>query len=217
VTDGPSGPRTVIVVAKEPLPGRVKTRLCPPCTPAEAAGLAEAALADTLEAVGGTAVDRRVLVLDGRPGPWVPDGFDVLPQRGGPFTERLDAAWLDAVGGRPGPTVQIGMDTPQVTARLLDDALDRLTIVSSLIGPAEDGGWWALGLRGYRPGLFHGVPMSAADTGTRQAQRIQELLGTAPDPLPLLRDVDHIADARRVAALAPGTRFARRLAAIGGR
>ena len=199
MTDGPSGPRTVIVVAKEPLPGRVKTRLCPPCTPAEAAGLAGAALADTLEAVGRTAVDRRVLVLDGRPGPWVPDGFEVVPQRGGPFTERLDAAWLDAVGGRPGPTVQIGMDTPQVTARLLDDALDRLGVVSSVIGFAEDGGWWALGLRGHRHGLFHRVPMSAADTGTRQAQHIQELLGTAPDLLPLLRDVDHIAEGRPVA------------------
>lgn len=217
MTDRFTGPRTVIVVAKEPVPGRVKTRLCPPCTPAEAAGLAEAALADTLEAVGRAHVDRRVVVLEGHPGPWLPDGLEIVPQRGGPFAARLDAAWLDAVGGRPGPTVQIGMDTPQVTAPLLDDALDRLAMVPAVLGLALDGGWWALGLRGHRAGLFRGVPMSAPDTGPRQVRRVEELLGTAPDPLPLLRDVDHFADARHVAALAPKTRFAHRLASIDDR
>jgi glycosyltransferase A (GT-A) superfamily protein (DUF2064 family) len=204
----------VIVVAKAPVPGRVKTRLCPPCTPAEAADLADAAIADTLAAATAAQVDRRVVVLSGPPGPWIPDGFEVIPQRPGSFAERLEGAWADAVGTQRGPTVQIGMDTPQVTAALLDDALDRLVRVPAVLGPAHDGGWWALGLRGHLPGAFDAVPMSAADTGARQEQRLRALLGTTPDRLPLLRDVDHIADARAVAALAPDTRFARRVAAL---
>ncbi len=63
---------TLLVIAKEPRPGRVKTRLTPPFTPGEAAALAEAALVDTLRAVAATPARRRVLVLDGEPGPWLP-------------------------------------------------------------------------------------------------------------------------------------------------
>lgn len=62
-------PVDLLVIAKEPRPGRVKTRLTPPFTPQEAAELAEAALADTLAAVAAAPAARRVLVLDGAPGP----------------------------------------------------------------------------------------------------------------------------------------------------
>lgn len=210
----PTGPRTVIVVAKEPVPGEVKTRLCPPCTPAQAAVLAGAALADTLEAVAEADVDRRVLVLDGEPGPWLPDGVEVIEQRPGPFATRLDGAWADAVGDRPGPTVQIGMDTPQVTPQLLEASLDALDDADAALGPALDGGWWALALRRYRPGLFDGVPMSADDTHDHQHHRLREQLGTEPARLSLLRDVDRMEDAREVAQAIPGSAFARALALL---
>ena len=80
---------TLLVIAKQPVPGRVKTRLVPPCTHEQAAALAEAALADTLDTVLMLPARRRVLVLDGRPGPWLPPGFDIVPQCGGPLDERL--------------------------------------------------------------------------------------------------------------------------------
>jgi glycosyltransferase A (GT-A) superfamily protein (DUF2064 family) len=95
-------------MAKSPVPGRVKTRLCPPCTAEEAASLAEAALADTLDAVAACGASRHILVLDGVPGPWLPPGFQVVPQTAGGLDRRLAAAW--ALAGGPG--VQIGMDTP---------------------------------------------------------------------------------------------------------
>src|SRR5262249_58778102 len=100
----------LVVLAKSPVAGRSKTRCCPPCTYEQAAALAEAALADTLAAVAKTPADRRLLVLDGAPGPWLPRAFNVLPQRGAGLDERLAAAF-DDVGG---PAVLIGMDPPPV-------------------------------------------------------------------------------------------------------
>ncbi|MDU0255102.1 DUF2064 domain-containing protein [Streptomyces sp. PU10] len=196
---------TLLVIAKEPRPGRVKTRLTPPFTPVEAAALAEAALADTLAAVVATPARRRVLVLDGAPGPWLPPGFDVVPQCAGGLDERL----AEAFGGCAGPALLIGMDTPQVTPDLLDvDLRDH----DACFGPAEDGGFWALGLARPEPALVRGVPMSTPVTGAVQRERLLAA-GLRVRDLPRLRDVDTAADARAVAALAPHGRFAARLAA----
>ncbi|MFE5257444.1 TIGR04282 family arsenosugar biosynthesis glycosyltransferase [Streptomyces coelicoflavus] len=196
---------TLLVIAKEPCPGRVKTRLTPPFTPAEAAALAEAALADTLAAVAATPARRRVLVLDGAPGPWLPPGFDVVPQCAGGLDERL----ADAFAGCVGPALLIGMDTPQVTPDLLDvDFRD----CDAYFGPAEDGGFWALGLARPEPALLRDVPMSTPVTGAVQRGRLLAA-GLRVRDLPALRDVDTAADARAVAALAPRGRFAARLAA----
>ncbi len=200
----------LVVIAKEPRPGRSKTRLCPPCTSEEAARLAAAALADTLEAVAAAPTrGRRVLALEGEPGPWLPAGFEVVPQRGGGLDERLAGAF-DAVGG---PALLVGMDTPQLTPTLLAEGAAVLHEpgVDAALGPASDGGYWAIGLREPDPDVFLGVPMSTANTGPAQAARLRAL-GMRFVELPLLRDVDTIADARAVAALTPRTRFARRLA-----
>ena len=89
---------TVLVIAKQPVPGRVKTRLVPPCTHEQAAALAEAALTDTLHTVLTVPASHRVLVLDGEPGPWLPPGFDVVPQCGGLLDERLAAAFAAVRG-----------------------------------------------------------------------------------------------------------------------
>ena len=196
---------TLLVIAKEPRPGRVKTRLTPPFTPAQAAALAEAALADTLRAVAATPARRRVLVLDGVPGPWLPAGFDVVPQCAGGLDERL----ADAFAGCAGPALLVGMDTPQVTPELLTVDFSGC---DAYFGPAEDGGFWALGLARPDPGLLRGVPMSTPVTGAAQRERLVSA-GLRVRDLPPLRDVDTAADARAVAALAPHGRFAARLAA----
>jgi glycosyltransferase A (GT-A) superfamily protein (DUF2064 family) len=195
---------TLLVIAKEPRPGRVKTRLTPPFTPEQAAGLAEAALADTLDAVAAAPASRRVLVLDGRPGPWLPPGFDVVPQCAGGLDERL----ADAFARCDGPALLIGMDTPQVTPELLTV---HLAGHDACLGPAEDGGFWALGLADPDPRLLRGVPMSTPVTGAVQRERLVAA-GLRVRELPLLRDVDTAADAHAVAALAPHGRFAARLA-----
>ncbi|MGW2651403.1 TIGR04282 family arsenosugar biosynthesis glycosyltransferase [Streptomyces sp. NPDC001393] len=195
---------TLLVIAKEPLPGRVKTRLTPPFTPQQAARLAEAALADTLHAVAAAPATRRVLVLDGAPGDWLPAGFEVLPQCAGTLDERL----ADAFAHCSSPALLIGMDTPQVTPDLLTVDFDGC---DAYFGPAEDGGFWALGLAEPDPALLRGVPMSTSVTGAVQHERLLAA-GLRVRELPRLRDVDTVADAHAVAALAPRGRFAAQLA-----
>jgi uncharacterized protein len=197
----------LLVIAKAPAPGRVKTRLCPPCTPAEAAELAAAALADTLAAAARSRrATRRVLVLEGEPGPWVPAGFDVVPQAGDGLAERLASAFA----GIAGPAFLVGMDTPQVTPALLDAGIAALDRADAALGLALDGGYWGIGLRRPEPAAFDAVPMSTSETGAAQRVRLAEL-GLRTTFLPPLRDVDTIDDAGAVAAQAPGSRFARAL------
>jgi glycosyltransferase A (GT-A) superfamily protein (DUF2064 family) len=195
----------LIVVAKQPVPGRVKTRLCPPCSPGDAAALAAASLADTLAAACAAGADRVVLALEGRPGPWCPPGVVVVPQGDGGLDRRLTAAWAAVAG----PALQVGMDTPQVGADDLDAAMGALVddAVDAVLGPATDGGWWAIGLHRAHPRAFVGVPTSRPDTGARQHARLAEL-GLRTRLLDSRRDVDTWADAVAVAADAPGTRFA---------
>lgn len=193
---------TLLVIAKAPVAGRVKTRLTPHFTPQQAADLARAALEDTLAAVLATPAGHRVLVLDGRPGSWVPEGIEVVPQTAGGLDVRLAAAFSHA----DGPALLIGMDTPQVTPDLLAQGLD-FSETDAWFGPADDGGFWALGLAEPDPALLLGVPMSVAHTGRKQRRRLTAS-GRAVRDLPELCDVDTPADAAQVAAAIPGTRFA---------
>jgi glycosyltransferase A (GT-A) superfamily protein (DUF2064 family) len=203
VTASARGPdTTLIVIAKQPAPGRVKTRLVPPFTHEQAAALAEAALADTLQMMLAAPARRRLLVLDGEPGAWLPSGFEIVPQCRGSLDERL----ADAFAAVDGPALLIGMDTPQVTSDLL--TVDWQA-ADAVFGPAADGGFWALGLRVPDPALLRGVPMSTRSTGAIQRARLMTA-GLRVIDLPLLRDVDTAADAAAVARLAPHSRFAAR-------
>lgn len=201
----------LLVMAKSPVPGKVKTRLCPPCTPAQAAELAAAALADTLAAVAATPAAARVLVLDGRPGPWIPAGFVIVPQLG----HGLDARLANAFAAVTGPAVLVGMDTPQITPHLLAEVVDTLHApgVDAVLGAASDGGWWTIGLHDADARAFLGVPMSTEHTGRSQRRRLEELRLRVRD-VPQLRDVDTYDDALAVAADAPSTRFAAALSSL---
>ena len=219
---------TVIVLAKAPVPGRVKTRLTPPFSPRQAADLAEAALRDTLTAASGSKADHLLVFLDGGAGPWLAaasqaagsPAISVLAQPDGGLDRRIAAAMTAAASLDPGPALLIGMDTPQVTTALLDEGLDALTEgtgADAVLGLAQDGGFWALGLSAgclvgdFPERLVHGVPMSTARTGAEQHAR---LVGARLRvvSLPELQDVDTAADAHAVAALVPGSAFARHLA-----
>jgi rSAM/selenodomain-associated transferase 1 len=208
----------IMVIAKEPVPGRVKTRLTPAYTPAEAAELAAAALADTLAAVASLGVARRVIALAGTPGRWLPPAFDVIGQRGDGLDERIAWALADARAACPAPLVLIGMDTPQVTPALLAQAAEPLVsgAADATFGPAEDGGFWLLGLREIDPALVLGVPMSRSDTGSRQLARLHQA-GLRVRLLPELTDVDTPDEVERIAAVTPGSAFATCVKTLGSR
>ena len=201
----------LLVIAKAPVAGHSKTRLCPPCTPAQAAELAEAALADTLEAVAETPCGGRMLFLDGPVGDWLPEGFDVFDQVAGGLGDRLAGAFAQSGG----PALLIGMDTPQVDPALLSGSLTRLADGEdeAVLGLCEDGGYWTIGMKTSRPEVFEGVPMSVDHTGAAQLERLHEL-GMSVGMLPELRDVDYFEDARQVASENPASRFARAFLAM---
>jgi uncharacterized protein len=205
----------LVVIAKAPVAGRVKTRLCPPYTLTEAAILAEAALTDTLAAVAATPASARTVILDGRVGPWLPANFSVIPQRGDGLDERLAAGLLDAQHHHGAPILLVGMDTPQLTPQLLSDACDVLLRpgTDAVLGPATDGGWWALGLHHADPSLLLGVPMSTPQTYNAQRARLLAC-GLTVAMLPELIDVDDAQSADIVATLAPASRFSLALATL---
>jgi uncharacterized protein len=214
-------PRVVLVLAKAPVPGRAKTRLSPPATPEGAAGVAAAALLDTLDAAAATPRARVVVALAGSTDEAVrAEEIDaalaphtVVAQRGHTLGERIAAAHNDVAAAFPGAvSVQVGMDTPQLDARLLDEALRAVeTGADAALGLALDGGWWALALRDpRRAGIITDVPTSTDRTGRLTLDALRTALGRAAvAELPVLSDVDTADDAVRVSELVPHGRFAR--------
>lgn len=199
----------LLVLAKRPAPGRVKTRLCPPCSPDQAAAIAAAALEDTLDAVRAADVRRRVLAVN-EPLSGTVDDLEVVLQRGDGLGERIANAFADTAAGSGEPILQIGMDTPQVNGGLLSTCAAQLVSgdFDVVLGHAADGGWWALGvLDPQHADLVRDIPMSTSDTG-HLTETALKMAGLRVGILPVLRDVDTFADAIAVAKLAPHGRFA---------
>lgn len=203
---------TIVVMAKECRPGAVKTRLTPPYSSAQAARIAEASLRDTLDSLAGAQAARHVLCLDGALD-FDTTGWEVVPQSAGPLDERIAAA-LD---GCVGPTIVVGMDTPQLSAEHLRLPLEQWpTEVDAFFGPATDGGYWLLGLRHPRGDLVRGVPMSHPDTGAHQRARLVAAGLTVRD-LVTLTDIDTADSLREVRPLLAEGRLTRVLTELEGR
>ena len=135
--------------------------------------------------------------------------FVVLDQRGDGLDERLAAAHADAAAVAPGPVLQIGMDTPQVTSELLRASAASLARpdVDGVLGPATDGGWWALGLSDppWRRVPPRGPHVPARHRGAHAGRPGARPVGTVVQ-LPELTDVDTVADLWPVASLQPADR-----------
>lgn len=205
-----SADRTLIVLAKEPVPGRVKTRLVPPLTHEDAAVVAAAALTDTLDAIDRAPAAHRLLAFDGDATRWLRPGWQVAAQPAGGLGARLVAAF--AAAPRRLPAVLVGMDTPQLCPGDLAEV--DLDTCDACLGPASDGGYWAIGFAdpSTAAAAITGIPMSTSRTGADQVHRLRAL-GLRVQLLGVRTDVDTIDSAEEVAALAPRTRFAAALIA----
>lgn len=205
-----------LVLAKAPVPGQVKTRLAADVGATAAADLAAAALLDTLDVVLEAFPDGpRVVALAGdlaaaeRSEQIVEAlrGWIVLPQRGESFAERIGWAHVDLHEATGRSSLQIGMDTPHLASKMLVDAAEALRTNDAVLGLAEDGGWWVLGLCDPRHArLLRDVPTSSTDTGNLTLAALNRELTIATAAATY--DVDTVVEASRAAADAPGTRFA---------
>lgn len=209
-----SGP-VVLVMAKVPIPGHVKTRLAATEGPVRAAQLATAALLDTLDVCELTFGVSRCHVslagdlarLDDGELRWRLGAWTVHPQCGDGLGERIANAHRELHPTALAPVVQIGIDTPHVTSSVLR-LIAAKAVHQPVLGLAEDGGWWVLATN--HPAQVDGlekVLMSTATTGQRTGELLRtggSIVGMAPS----MRDVDDAADAEHVATLAPTTRFA---------
>jgi glycosyltransferase A (GT-A) superfamily protein (DUF2064 family) len=215
-------PVTLLVVAKAPEPGRAKTRLAATVGDRAAADIAAAALLDTLDAVAAAPAASRVVALTGDLDAAAAaaqirqrlESFTVIEQRGDDFADRLANAHLDAAAGFP--VLQIGMDTPQVTADLLAGCARSLLGAPAVLGPAVDGGWWVLGVQD--PAMaecLRAVPMSQPDTGelTWKALHDNGIDVIVVDRLADFDIADDVAAVRE--ACGPASRFARATRAAG--
>jgi glycosyltransferase A (GT-A) superfamily protein (DUF2064 family) len=218
---------TALVVAKAPVAGLAKTRLAAAVGAAAAADIAAAALLDTLDAVAGAPVTARVVAMTGDldAASHSDDirrrlaAFTVIGQRGADFAERLANAHADAaaaVGDQP--VLQIGMDTPQVTADLLARCGRTLLGAPAVLGMARDGGWWLLGVRSANMAdALRTVPMSQPDTGLLTLKALRDN-GIDVELVDELADVDTIDDVYAVRrACPPGGRFVGATEAVGVR
>ena len=157
----------LIVFAKRPEPGQVKTRMCPPLQPTEAAELYAAMLADvleaSLEAARSVGAQAWLLVHPAEAAPDLalrsPSGFRVLPQRGGDLSERMAHAVEAAAAAGFGRILLRGSDSPALPVGHLVDGFRALSEVDLAVGPDRDGGYSWIGLRRPVAGLFD-HPMS---------------------------------------------------------
>jgi uncharacterized protein len=212
-------PVVVLVVAKAPVPGQAKTRLAAGVGDRAAADIAAAALLDTLDAVAEAPVAARVVALTGDLGGANAGAeitarladFTVVSQRGNDFAERLANAHVDAAAAAGGlPVLQIGMDTPQVTADLIGDCARDLLAADAVLGLARDGGWWVLGVTdATMADCLRDIPMSRSDTGALTLAALEDS-GAGVSLVPTLADVDTVGDVDEVRrGCAPDSRFVR--------
>jgi len=199
------------VFAKQPLPGAVKTRLCPPLSAASAAAFYEQCLHETLERMRAAGIPLVVFYAGEadyfrRAFP----GVALCPQRGEGLGARIRNAFDHLFGLDASPCALIGSDSPDLPPSLVRQALERLAGLDALSIPAGDGGYVLIGLKNRCPSLFETIPWSTP--GVLEATRSRAAkLGIAHRELACWEDVDDIAGLRalvRRSPEGPSSRFA---------
>jgi uncharacterized protein len=217
-------PVVALVVAKAPVPGLAKTWLAAAVGDRAAADIAAAALLDTLDAVAAAPVQARVVAMTGDLDAACAseqirrrlEAFMVVPQRGDDFADRLANAHIDAAAAAGLRTVvQIGMDTPQVSAEMLTECAQQLSGTDAVLGLAADGGWWVLGVSdASMADCLREVPTSRSDTGALTLAALYAK-GFHVGLVAELADVDTVDDIEPVRKMcATGSRFARAVRAV---
>jgi rSAM/selenodomain-associated transferase 1 len=199
-----SGFCALAVMTKAPRPGRVKTRLIPPLTPNEAAALNACFLRDTTTAISSAIVSGKVsgrkaggvavytpVGWEGAYADLLPPDFDLIPQRGGSFGERLWFAVEDLFKCGFDAVCLIDSDSPTVSAATFAHAMEilRSSREHIVLGPSDDGGYYLIGLKKPQREMFEGIDWSTERVLEQTKARAKEI-GLAVKLLPMCYDVD---------------------------
>ena len=207
MTTHPQPARTALVIfAKAPVPGQVKTRLCPPLTADEAATIHGTFVLDTLERTK-TAVMKLKLHAD-RYLACAPSStlafFRILEERhavglieqeGDDLGARMNRACETLFQRGYQQVLIVGTDVPSLPLDYYRQALVQLERHDVVVGPALDGGYYMIGLKNIAPALFHGIPWSTDRVLTMTREKAMDM-GLLVALLPEWRDVDTIDDLR---------------------
>ena len=207
---------TLVIMAKHPIAGTVKTRLAESLGERAAARLAAAFLEDLLARLDGCG-DRRVLAT------WPADQaaanyfeklsagrFELWTQPPGPLGDRLARVTVDHLGPAPHDrVVVIGSDSPTLPTRTIDAAFVALEQADVVVAPADDGGYVLIGQRREVPGLYERIDWSTSRVW-EQTRRQLVAAGTPFVELPGWYDIDTLDDLSRLdRELGPGNRRGR--------
>lgn len=209
-----ASPTYVCVFAKPPQPGQVKTRLARTLGDARAVTLAQAFLEDTWSGLHELSWAHPVVALADGPMPANLRGGECWSQGDGDLGQRLERTLRRATSDGAA-ALAIGADTPGLPSTLLEQARDLLATHDAVLGPAEDGGFYLLGLKAVPLGLLDGLPWSSSTTYQCTLERLHALSMTVAI-LPGWFDVDTEHDLARLRSLldSGALRAARTLAAL---
>lgn len=192
----------LIIFARYPEPGKVKTRLAATIGNEQAAALykewAEKIFFESKQAKN---VSHRYLFY-ADPGDykkvyaWSDDGFLLQAQNGTELGDRIKAAFRKTFDDKMHKAIIIGTDAPDLTGDMIDNAIRRLDTHDIVIGPADDGGYYLLGMNRYYPDVFEDIPWSTGEVFDATVRKIKRN-GLRHYELPVLSDIDTIEDLNR--------------------
>ncbi|PSO49711.1 MAG: hypothetical protein BRC33_05830 [Cyanobacteria bacterium SW_9_44_58] len=187
-----SSQNRIIIFTRYPEPGKTKTRLISALGEQGAAQLQKKLTEYTIKEVSQLEADIRVYFSGGNEAlmqDWLGNTYQYYPQSNGDLGERLITALEESFTPEIEKIVIIGIDCPELDAALINQAFQKLSSNDLVLGKAEDGGYYLIGLRHFLPELFQGI-----DWGTsfvlQQTVAIAETMGLAISYLPMLNDID---------------------------
>jgi hypothetical protein len=190
----------LVVVAKAPVAGAVKTRLAPHLTPDEAVDLYRCFLQDRILTVNSLrGVDRALAYTPEDAGdmfvPFSRNGIDLFCQKGRGLGERLNNIFLEKFAAGYEAVSIIDSDTPDLPPWFIQESFKRLLSNQTdvVLGPCHDGGYYLVGMRRPHPELFEDIPWSTERVLSNTLEKAEEL-GVKTDLLPWWNDLDTFKD-----------------------
>ncbi len=172
----------LVVVAKAPVPGEVKTRLCPEFTTQEATNLYRCFIQDRIKEIGNlTGMDLAISYTPEDSNEYfarfLSNGFHLFPQRGKDLGERLSNIFVDKLAGEYDAVSIIDSDTPDLPRTIVQQSFQLLITdrADAVFGPCYDGGYYLVGMRQPHPELFQKIPWSTEKVLARTLEKAHSL------------------------------------------